>query len=336
MADKFRAVIIGAGSRAMSVIYPSLADMPDVDLVAICDIDPERRRIAAERYQVARVYGDTTESYRDMIEEMRPDGVFAIGQPHLFYDIWQWCLEHGQNLYVEKPLALTLHQARSLAWLAEQNNCVTAVSFQRRKTPLVVMLREKCLERGPITHAVCRFYKCDIKPNVGARDHMMDDCVHAIDTLRWICGGEVVRVESHTRRVGVPDINFIAATLFFDNGATGYLLNSWSSGKRIFSVEMHAPGIFAEAEHEVEGHLYADGDVKGQTYHTAEVAGSESFHVYTGVAGLCREFVDAVRSQTRPTTCFADAVKTMEVAEIILAQALLDQTKRPAGNGPTR
>lgn len=325
MTNPFRAVIIGAGSRAMSVIYPSLAGMPDVEIVAICDIDPERRQAAAQQYQIKQVYGNHARSYQDMIRDARPDGVFAIGQPHLFYDIWQWCLENGQNLYIEKPLALTLHQARSLSWLAGQHDCITAVSFQRRKTPMVVMLRDKCLERGPITHAVCRFYKCDIKPNVSARDHMMDDCVHAIDTLRWMCGGEVVRVESHVRRIQVPDINFIAATLFFDNGSTGYLLNSWSSGKRIFSVEMHAPGIFAEAEHEVKGHLYADGDVTGLTFDTAQAAGSDAFHVYTGVAALCREFVDAVRSKTNPSTCFADAVKTMEVAEIILARAALDE-----------
>ena len=324
MRNKFRAVVIGAGSRAMSVIYPSLAEMTDVEIIALCDIDPERRQAAAEHYQVKQVYGDHTLSYRDMIHDTQPDGVFAIGQPHLFYDIWQWCLENGQNLYIEKPLALTLHQARSLVYLANQHDCITAVSFQRRKTPMVVMLREKCLERGPITHAVCRFYKCEIKPNVSARDHMMDDCVHAIDTLRWICGGEVVRVESHVRRILVPDINFIAATLFFDNGATGYLLNSWSSGKRLFSVEMHAPGIFAEAEHEAKGHLFADGDIAGLTFDTAQVAGSAAFHVYTGVAALCREFVDAVHSQSNPSTCFADAVKTMEVAEIILARATLD------------
>ena len=323
MTQKFRVAIIGAGSRAGSVIYPSLAGMDDVEIVAICDIDPKRLHDMAEQYGIQQRYGAHAASYRDMIGETHPDAVFAIGQPHIFYDIWQWCLENKQNLYIEKPLGLTLHQARSLAYLAEKNNCITTVSFQRRRTPMVEMLRGKCLERGPITHAVCRFYKCEMKPNVSARDHMMDDCVHSIDTLRWICGGEVVRVESHVRCVQMPDINFIAATLFFDNGSTGYLLNSWSSGKRLFAVEMHAPGIFAEAEHEAKGHLYADGDLQGIEYDAAEVAGSDAFHVYTGVAALCRDFVDGCKNKKDPSTCFADAVKTMETAEIILAQAML-------------
>ena len=188
---------------------------------------------------------------------------------------------------------------------------------------MVVKLRDECLKRGPIVHAVCRFYKCAIEPFLGARDHMMDDGVHAIDTLRWMCGGEVVGVESTLRRVRVPDVNFILATLHFDTGATGVMLNSWTSGRRIFSVEMHAPGICAEAEHEGQGSLYADGDTAGTRYDTREVAGSEELYVYGGFRARHREFLDAVRAGTQPTSCFADAVKTMEVAETILAQGIL-------------
>ena len=205
-----------------------------------------------------------------------------------------------------------------------KKGCITQVSFQRRITPMVENLREECLKRGPIIHAVCKFYKCEVKPMLGARDHMMDDCVHSIDTLRWICGGEVVKVESMTKRVQVPDINFISATLHFDNGSIGYLINSWSSGRRIFSVEMHAPGICAEAEHETKGYLYADGDTKGIEYDTKVIAGSEELYVFTGVKAAARQFVDCCKNGTQPSSNFKDAVKTMEVAEKILAQAILD------------
>jgi len=152
---------------------------------------------------------------------------------------------------------------------------------------------------------------------------MMDDGVHAIDTLRWMCGGEVVNVASQCKRIGTPDINFISALLEFDNGATGVMLNSWTSGRRIFKVEMHAPGICVEAEHEVKGVLYADGDTKGVVYDTKAVAGSDQLYVYGGFQAKNREFIDAVKAGTQPSSNFADALKTMEVAEIILAQALL-------------
>ena len=44
--------------------------------------------------------------------------------------------------------------ARAFAHLAEEHGCITQVSFQRRDVPMVVQLREECLERGPIVHAV--------------------------------------------------------------------------------------------------------------------------------------------------------------------------------------
>ena len=314
-----RVAVVGAGRMANNVHYPSLASLPDVEVAAICDLDEGRLNSTADKYGVARRYVD----YRRMVDEVAPDAIYVIGQPHIMYDVWTWCLTQGLNLYIEKPLGLSLHQAQALAHLAEEHDCITQVSFQRRSTPMVVMLRDECLKRGPIVHAVCRFYKCAIEPFLGARDHMMDDGVHAIDTLRWMCGGEVVGVESTLRRVRVPDVNFILATLHFDTGATGVMLNSWTSGRRIFSVELHAPGICAEAEHEGQGVLYADGDTTGTRYDTREVAGSEELYVYGGFRARHREFLDAVRAGAQPTSCFSDALKTMQVAETILAQGIL-------------
>jgi virulence factor len=317
--NKVRVAMIGAGVMSNLVHYPSLASFNDVEIAAICDIDTQRLHTTADKYGVEKRYID----YKKMVEEIAPDAVYVIGQPHIMYDIWLWCLEHGLNLYIEKPMGITLHHARSLAHLAEKHGCITQVSFQRRITPMVVQLRDMCLERGPIIHALCRFYKCAISPFLTARDHMMDDGVHAIDTLRWICGGEVVAVHSVTKRVMVPDINFFSAMLEFDNGATGLMINSWTSGRRIFAVEMHAPGICVEAEHENKGILYADGDTQGIEYDTKEIAGSDAFFVYGGFQAKNREFIDCLKAGTLPGSHFGDAVKTMEVAEKILAQAAL-------------
>ena len=316
---KMRVAVIGAGGMAARVHYPSLASFDDVEIAAICDINPERLNEVGNQYNIEKRYSD----YRQMVKDIEPDAVYAIGQPHLMYDIWMDLLENGQNLYIEKPLGITMHQAKALAYTAEKHNCITQVSFQRRSSDMLNLLRNECLKRGPITHAVCKFYKSDIHPFLGARDRMMDDTVHSIDTVRWMCGGDVVKIESATKRVGVPDINFISATLHFDNGAIGYLINSWSSGRRIFAVEMHAPNICAEADHEGKGYLYADGDIKGVEYDAKTVSGSDEFYVFGGFRNKHREFIDCVRERRLPSSHFGDALKTMEIAEKILAQSLL-------------
>ena len=316
--EHVRVAMIGAGGMANTVHYPSLASFDDVDIAAICDIDTERMNTTADKYKVEGRYTD----YRKMVEEIAPDAVYAIGQPQIMYDIWVWCLNEGLNLYIEKPMGITLHEAEMLTHLAEKNGCITQVSFQRRSCPMVVKLRDECLKRGPIVHTVCKFYKYSIEPYMRAGDRLTDDGVHALDTLRWMCGGEVVKLHSVTKRVLVPDINFFAALIEFDNGATGLMITSWSSGSRIFAVEMHAPGIWVEAEHEGKGRLYAEGDTEGIEYDTREVAGSDELHVFGGFEAKNREFIDCVKSGKQPESCFADAVKTMEVAERILAQDL--------------
>lgn len=317
--EKVKIAFIGCGGMANRVHYPSLSSFPDVEIVAICDIDRERLNATGDRYGIERRYTD----YRKMIEETSPDAVYAIGQPHVMYDVWKWCLEQGLNLYIEKPMGITIHQARALAYLAEKKGCITQVSFQRRAVPLLVKLKEECLKRGPIIHAVCEFYKFNIEPYLEARDHMMDDGVHAIDTLRWICSGEVRKILSVTKSVLVPDINFISAILEFDNGSIGVMINSWTSGRRIFRVQMHSPGIWVEADPEDKGRVYKDGDTIGIEYDTREVAGSNEFYIYAGFQAKNREFIDCLKEKKQPSSNFSDALKTMEIAEKILAKSLL-------------
>ncbi len=316
-----RVAMIGAGNMASRVHYPSLASLPGVEFAAICDLDAGRMQQVADQYRIARRFFN----YRSMIEEVAPDAVYAIGPPHLMYDVWVWCLRQGLNLYIEKPLGTSMHQADMLAHLAAANGCVTQVGFQRRASPLANLLRDACLERGPIYQATVRFHKNAPTPFMGAVDHILDDTVHAIDTLRWLCGGPVRDVFPAVRRIGVPDVNVVSALVTFENGAIGHLANSWMSGRRTFAVEMHAPGICAEADLETEGRLYADGDVTGTVYRAADVAGGDAFNVLGGFRAKSEEFIDCIRSGAEPSSSFADALRTMGIAERLHAADLLER-----------
>ncbi|MBN9189725.1 Gfo/Idh/MocA family protein [Microbacterium sp.] len=322
-----RVAVIGAGQMANLVHYPSLTSLADVEVVGICDLSAERLRETGERWGITALFSD----WSLMIDETHPEAVYVIGPPELMFGIWCACLVRGLDLFVEKPLGLTLHQARTLARLADENGCVTQVGFQRRSSPLLGRMVARVRERGQVVHAVCRFYKSDPTPMVSARDRMMDDGVHVIDTLRHLCGGEVLAVSDVTRRVKVDDINVIAATLEFDTGAVGVMIANWTSGRRTFGVEVHGVGIMAEADLEVGGTVWdADGQ---EDLDAAEVAGSADLHVRGGFRDKSAEFIEAVRTRRLPSSHFGDALKTMTVAETILAHDLLrgaDCTKRLA------
>lgn len=312
-----RVAVIGAGQMANLVHYPSLTSLPDAEIVGICDLSPERLRETGERWGITALFTD----WSAMLDETRPEAVYVIGPPELMFGIWCACLVRGLDLFVEKPLGLTVHQARTLARLAAENGCITQVGFQRRSSPLLERMVGRIHERGPVIQAVCRFYKNDPTPMVSARDRMMDDGVHVIDTLRHLCGGEVVAVTDVTRRVVVDDINVIAATIEFDTGAIGIMIANWVSGRRTFAVEVHGPGIMAEADLEVGGAIWdADGR---EELDAADVAGASDLHVRGGFRAKSAEFIASVRTRRLPSSHFGDALKTMTVAETILAHDLL-------------
>lgn len=313
-----RVAMIGAGNMASRVHYPTLAALPGVEFAGICDVDPERLGLIGDRYAIEHRFGD----YRRMIDTVAPDAVYAIGPPHHMYDVWTWCLRRGLHLFVEKPLGLGLHQAQALAYLAAEHGCITQVGFQRRSSPLANLLRNACLEHGPIEHAVVRFYKQGPEPFLGAVSHIFDDGVHAIDTVRWLCGGELVAIDVVTRRHRTPDVNFVAAQLVFDTGAIGSLHANWASGRRIFGIEMHAAGVCAEADVEGEGRFYANGDTVGVPYQAGAVAGGDDFYIRGGFLAKSSEFVTALREGGLPSSHFGDAVKTMAIAERITAAGL--------------
>jgi hypothetical protein len=87
---------------------------------------------------------------------------------------------------------------------------------------------------------------------------------------------------------------------------------------------MHAPGVYTDAEVEAKAYLYLEGDYDGKVFDTKEVAGSDEIFVYGGFQAKNREFIDSVKSGRESTSSpFSDCVKTMEVVETVLAQALL-------------
>ena len=323
--DKARICIIGAGSMANNVHYPSLTSFPDVEIVGVIETRADRLAATCDRFSIAesaRFLTGLDTDYQKILKDLTPDGVYVIGQPEIMYPIWHWCLTQGFNLYIEKPMGLNTHQAESLAYLADSKGLITQVSHQRRTSPILQKVKARLLEKGPVIHGVVEFFKCDIVPMLGARDRMMDDGTHAVDTARWICGGEVVKVESQARRIGVPDINYFSATLHFDNGSSCYVVCNWASGRRVFRTQIHVQGGYADVEVEAEAKIYLDNNYKGETLTTHEAAGSDKNYVFGGFAAKNREFIDSIR--TGKDVCsspFRDTVKTMRVCETILAQA---------------
>ena len=155
-----RIVFIGAGNLSTTFHYPSLADMPDVRIVAVCDLVREKAERNAETFGVPAVYTD----YKEMLEKETYDAVYIVMPPQDSFDLLYDCLNRGLNTFSEKPPTVTAFQTKVLANLAEKNGCITQIGFQRKHVPLVKKMRAMVEEHGPIDQFFSEFIKASPPP----------------------------------------------------------------------------------------------------------------------------------------------------------------------------
>ncbi|MDH7570886.1 MAG: Gfo/Idh/MocA family oxidoreductase [Armatimonadota bacterium] len=312
---KIRVGLIGAGGMANRVHYPSLAEFPDVEMAALCDLDPAKLQATAARFGIPRTYTD----YRKMLSEVDPEAVWILMPPHHLFDLVIHCLNEKRHVFIEKPPGVTREQTRNMALTAERNGVLTMVGFNRRFIPLVREVRRRVDAHGPMLQCVATFYKCSIGAGPyygGAIDVLTCDAVHAVDMLRYM-GGEPASVASSVRALHAQYDNSFNALIRFENGCCGVLLTNWVVGKRVHTFEMHAKGISAFVDGDDKAILYTNNQDTGEVLDTRTVAGSDQNYKYYGFYGENRHFIDCIQEKRLPETHFGDAVKTMELVERI-------------------
>ena len=316
-SKKLRIAFIGAGGRALMAHYPSLRDIPEAELVAVAELDEQRLHKTCDLYDIKGRYSN----YRQMLEREKPDAVYAIMPPHHLFDICATVIEHGCHLIIEKPPAVTTEQIRQLAALAHRHKVLTGVAFQRRFAPVIRRGKTLCKKRGTVHTAHASFYKNWVGGTPyyrGALDMLTCDGIHAVDTLRYLCGGEVESVASDSRRLDADHWNVHLALVRFSSGATGLLLNNFMAGRRIFSVEIHSPGISFFGDPEEGGQLYADNKTEPiDELDPSVLADSAEDYRAFGPYDINRHFVDCMLKGKDPETNFDDATKTMELVDAV-------------------
>jgi predicted dehydrogenase len=319
---KIRVALVGAGSMANTYHYPSLSDFTDVELVGICDLVEEKLKVTADRFGIEGRFA----SYQEMVESTSPDAVYILMPPHHLLDIVMYCLARKMHVFIEKPPGVSTYQARAMALAAEENGCLTMVGFDRRFMPVVQQAKKIVEERGPVSRCIATFYKNAVNEGMyygGAVDILYCDAVHAVDMLRFMAGGEVVKVVSSIRSLYKPYPNSWQALVEFDTGCIGVLLTDWTSGGRVHTFEMHGKGISAFLDWDNPGRILADDNKDPVWIRTpAEAAGDESPGKMYGFYQENRYFIDCLQEGKQPITNFADAVKTMELVDHIYKNAI--------------
>ena len=123
--------MIGAGWWANTMHMPALAACEQANVVAVCDLLPERAEALAKKYSIPHTFTD----YKELLASDLCEAVVVAITNDAHYPVTMDALNHGLHAICEKPLALNYAQASEMAATAQKKGLITCVPFTYRYMP---------------------------------------------------------------------------------------------------------------------------------------------------------------------------------------------------------
>jgi len=347
--SRFKSALIGCGKVGPLHIRAFAENRNGMELEAVCDSVIQRAEEQAGEYR-KQVPGSNVRCYADykkMLCEIKPEIVAITTESGRHSAIAIDCLKAGAHVICEKPIALSTNDADAMIAAAKSADKKLAVCFQNRFNEPVLRLRAAVdagrfgkLLHGMIQvrwHRSTAYYAEDSWRGTWAQDGgtLMNQCIHGIDLLQWIMGGDAVRVNAVTRKFIRPieAEDFGAAIIEFANGAVGIIEGTACVYPADLSQTL---SVFGEKGTAVIGGLavnkpetwrLADAETVGDT--EDKVLASMTKHspnAYgSGHTDLFRDFVTAIEENREPLASGTNGKKAMEIVLAIYKSQKLGQ-----------
>ncbi|MBN2326005.1 MAG: Gfo/Idh/MocA family oxidoreductase [Candidatus Omnitrophica bacterium] len=123
--DRLNVALIAAYGRARA----HYATLRDENVVAVCDVKKDNISYALKEFPDAKVYED----WRKCLDHPGLDAVLCCTTDFTHAFIANWSLNRDYHVYMEKPLAITVKEARTVRenYLKRKNKIATQVGMQR-------------------------------------------------------------------------------------------------------------------------------------------------------------------------------------------------------------
>lgn len=193
--EKVRVAVIGCGIFG-SIHATSFAQDERSELVWVCDVDERRARKAAALHRCR-----WTSSSREIARD-RSVAAVSIATPDFAHTaVALEMLRAGKHVLIEKPLATSLKEARSIVEAARKAKVKLMVDFHNRWSPPFVAAR-RMVQEGRFGELVVGYARLSDRREVplrwlawagrsGPQWFLMP---HLLDLLRWLTGQEAVEV----------------------------------------------------------------------------------------------------------------------------------------------
>ncbi len=302
-------------------------------LYAVCDTHRETLQAAASAYPGAKAVGQV----EAVLDDARVDAVAIATPAGTHADLAKRVLAAGKDVFVEKPLALTLEEGRSVVEAADRAARILMVGHILHYHPAVKALRH-LIARGDLGKLQ---YVYSSRLNIGKvrreENILWSFAPHDLSALLYLVGQEpdVVQANGGTYlQQGVPDVTL--TTFAFPGGVRGHVFVSWLhpfKEQKLVVVGSRKMAVFDDLAkdklllypHEV------DWIEQIPVAHRAEAA-VVPLEMEEPLAAECRHFLDCVARRTTPQTDGQEALRVLRVLQA--AQDSLD--RGGAGCAPAR
>ncbi|MFQ3548779.1 MAG: Gfo/Idh/MocA family oxidoreductase [Armatimonadota bacterium] len=331
--------IIGCG-----VIGPwhakAITSAKNAELVAVCDILPEKAKKVADEYGISSIYTN----YQEMLESDTIEAVSICTPSGMHAEMGIAAARCGKHVLSEKPIDITLEKIDLLIDECKKANVKLGCIFQRRTSPMWRMIRDAitsgCMGKTVLGDAYLKYYRsqhyydsADWRGTweLDGGGALMNQGIHMIDLMRWIMGPieSVYALCDHlVRNIDVEDT--ACAVIKYKSGAFGVLEGTTSvnpgmnhrlefhgehgtilvDGEKI--IKWDVPEITASCDVDGKGGV----DVKIGTAHTPITSEATEGHRLQ-----IEDFCEAIKMDREPSVSGEEARKAVEVVLAIYESA---------------
>ncbi|WJH34594.1 Gfo/Idh/MocA family oxidoreductase [Paenibacillus sp. CC-CFT747] len=343
---KYKAGIIGCGNIfPMHAASIQLSDIAEVE--AVCDVKEDRAKNSAAKYN-CNYYTD----YEEMLEKADID-VVHICTPHYNHaDIAIAAANKGKHVLTEKPMSISIEQAKEMVEACERNGVTLGVIFQNRYNPGSQLIKNAIQDGslGQILGAKCSvtwkrtddYYKKSDWKGTWSKEGggvLIDQAIHTMDLMRWFVGEDIEYVDAQIanrahEKIEVEDS--AEGVIKFTNGVfAGFFAINYYSYDAPVEIEIHGVKGIAKMVADRATITYNDGTEITRDKNPNEVIDyGEGVKIYWGVSHSkqIRDYYYSLQAGKAPYIDGREAMKTQEMIAAVYQSG--KENKRVYLNSP--
>ncbi len=293
-------------------------EIAGVDVVGFYDPDDDTAKKVADKFQLPRFLDPSA-----LMDAC--DAIDVVAPTNFHYEICEAAIKKGKHVFVEKPLANTMKEARTLVKLAEESGIKFQVGHVERFNPAFMAIKDMNINPMFIeVHRLAQFTPRGTEVSV-----ILDLMIHDIDIILSIVKSDVRSISASGVGVMTETPDIANVRIEFNNGCVANLTSSRISMKkmrkmRIFQKDSYIGIDFLNKKTEVIK-LREPEDLNAFAFEIETPSGRKTIAIanpivpeINAIKKELEEFKEAIDNNTKPVVSEMDGLMAMDVAHQIL------------------